>query len=132
MMIGIPEKFLQIHGMRCLYDQCVHLMLLLQVDLLQHEGLHLKGCLLFQLKQQILTCRSLSFVEQDQQFVNIGNTPEQALGCNSENRLGSLFPKPCDKIQIQKRKIATILSGLPHFCVLDGRKHTLRPDDCRI
>ena len=94
MMIGIPEKFLQIHGMRCLYDQCVHLILLLQVDLLQHEGLHLKGCLLFQLKQQILTCRSLSFVEQDQQFVNIGNTPEQALGCNSENRLGPLFPKP--------------------------------------
>ena len=132
MMISIPEKFLQIHGRRRLYDQCVHLMLLLQVDLLQHEGLHLKGCLLFQLKQQILTCRSLSFVEQDQQFVNIGNTPEQALGCNSENRLGPLFPKPCDKIRIQKRKIATILSGLPHFCVLDGRKHTLRPDDCRI
>ena len=132
MMMGIPEKFLEIHGMRCLHDQCVHLMLLLQVDLLQHEGLHLKGCLLFQLKQQILKCRSLSFVEKNQQFVNISNTPEKALGCNTENSLGPLFPKPCDKIQIQKRKIATVLSGLPRFCVLDGKKHTLRPDDCRI
>jgi len=132
MMMGIPEKFLQIHGMRCLYDQCVHFMLLLQVDLLQYEGLHLKGCLLFQLKQQILKCRSLSFVEQDQQFVNICNMPEQVLGCNSENRLGLLFPKPCNKIQIQKRKIAKILSGPPHFFFLDGRKQTLRPNDCRI
>jgi hypothetical protein len=79
-------------------------MLLLQVDLLQHEGLHLKGCILFQLKQQILKCRSLSFVEKDQQFVNIGNTPEQALGCNSENRLGPLFPSPAIKYKPKKEK----------------------------
>ena len=52
MMMGITEKLLQIHGMRCLHDKCVHLMLLLQVCLLQHEGLHLKGCILFQLKQR--------------------------------------------------------------------------------
>ena len=100
--------------------------------LLQHEGLHLNGCLLFQLKQQILKCRSLSFVENDQRFVNIFNIPEQALGCNSNNRSGPLFAKPCDKIQIKKRKIATILSELPHLFFLDGRKQTLRPDDNSI
>ena len=132
MMMGITEKLLQIHGMQCLHDKCVHLMLLLQVCLLQHEGLHLKGCLLFQLKQQIVKCRSLSFVENNQQFVNICNMPEQALGWNSKNSLGPLFAKPCDKIQIKKRKIAMILSGLPHLFFLDGRKQTLRPDDCRI
>ena len=79
-------------------------MLLLQVCLLQHEGLHLKRCLLFQLKQQILKCRSLSFVEKDQQFVHICNMPEQALGCNSKNRLVPLFAKPCDKILKKKKK----------------------------
>ena len=79
-------------------------MLLLQVCLFQHEGLPLKGCLLFQLKQQIVKCRSLSFVENDQQFVNICNMPEQALGCNSKNRLGPLFANPCNKIQIKKKK----------------------------
>ena len=110
----------------------VPFMLLLQVCLLQHEGLHFKECLLFQLKQQILKCRSLSFLENNQQFVNICNMPEQHLGWNSKNRLGSLFAKPCDKIQIQKRKIASVFSGLPHLFFLDGRKQTLRPDDCRI
>ena len=107
-------------------------MLLLQVCLLQHEGLHFKGCLLFQLKQQIVKCRSLSFVENNQQFVNICNMPEQPLGCNSKNRLGPLFAKPHDKIQIKKTKIASVLSGLPHLFFLDGRKQTLRPDDCGI
>ena len=107
-------------------------MLLLQVCLLQHEILHFKGCLLFLLKQQILKCRSLSFVENNQQFVNICNMPEQPLGKNSKNRLGPLFAKPCHKIQIKKRKIASVLSGLPHLFFLDVRKQTLRPDDCRI
>ena len=37
---GYNKKLLQIHGMRCLHDKCVPLMLLLQVCLLQHEGLH--------------------------------------------------------------------------------------------
>ena len=128
MMMGITEKLLQIQGMQCLHDKCVHLMLLLQVHLLQHEGLHLKGCLLFQLKQQIVKCRSLSFVENNQQFVNICNMPEQALGWNSKNSLGPLFAKPCDKIQIKKIKITSILSGLPHLFFLDGRKQTLRQD----
>ena len=123
---------LQIHGMRCLHDKCVHLMLLLQVCLLQHEGLHLKGCLLFQLKQQIVKCRSFSFVENNQQFVNICNMPEKALGWNSKNRLGPLFASPAIKYKSKKKKIAMILSGLPHFFFLDGRKQTLRPDDCRI
>ena len=132
MIMGITKKLLQIHGMRCLHDKCLPLMLLLQVCLLQHEILHFKGCLLFQLKQQILKCRSLSFVENNQQFVNICNMPEQPLGCNSKNRLGPLFAKPCDKIQIQIRKIASVLSGLPHLFFLDGRKQTLRPDDCGI
>lgn len=131
MMMGITEKLLQIHGMRGLHDKCVPLMLLLQVCLLQHEGLNLKGCLLFQLKQQIVKCRSLSFVGNNQQFVNTCQMPEQALGWNSKNRLGSLFAKPCDKIQIKQRK-TMILSGLPHLFFLDGRKQTLRPDDCRI
>ena len=131
-MMGITEKLLQIHGMLGLHDKCVPLMLLLQVCLLQHEGLNLKGCLLFQLKQQIVKCRSLSFVGNNQQFFNTCNMPEQALGWNSKNRLGSLFAKPCDKIQIKKRKITSILSGLPHLFFLDGRKQTLRPDDCRI
>ena len=103
-------------------------MLFLQVCLLQHEGLHLKGCLLFQLKQQIVKCRSLSLVGNNQQFVNTCNMPEQALGWNSKNRLGPLFAKPCNKIQIKKRKIATFLSGLPHLFFLDGRKQTLRQD----
>ena len=132
MIMGITEKLLQVHGMWCLHDKCVHLTLLLQVCLLWHEGLNLKGCLLFQLKQQIVKCRSLSFVESNQQFVNIRNMPEQALGWNSKNRLGPLFAKPYDKIQIKKRKRATILSGLPHLFFLDGRKQTLRADDCRI
>ena len=118
--------------MRCLHDKCVHIVLLLQVCPLQHEGLHLKGCLLFQLKQQIVKCRSFSFVENNQPFVNICNMPEKALGWNSKNRLGPLFAKPCNKIQIKKRKIASVLSGLPHLFFLDGRKQTLRPDDCRI
>lgn len=131
MMMGITEKLLQIHGMRGLHDKCAPLMLLLQVCLLQHEGLNLKGCLLFQLKQQIVKCRSLSFVGNNQQFVNTCQMPEQALGWNSKNRLGSLFAKPCDKIQIKQRK-TMILSGLPHLFFLDGRKQTLRPDDCRI
>ena len=42
------------------------------------------------------------------------------------------FAKPCNKIQIKKRKILSVLSGLPHLFFLDGRKQTLRPDDCRI
>ena len=130
-MMGITEKLLQMHGMRGLHDKCVPLMLLLQVCLLQHEGLNLKGCLLFQLKQQIVKCRSLSFVGNNQQFVNTCNMPEQALGWNSKNSLRSLFAKPCDKIQIKTRK-TMILSGLPHLFFLDGRKQTLRPDDCRI
>ena len=101
--------------------------------LLRHEVLGLKRCLQFQLKQQIVKCRSLSFVENNQQFLNICNVPEQALEWNSKNRLGPLFAKPCNKIQIKKKKkIATILSGLPHLFFLDGRKRTLRPDDCRI
>ena len=41
--------------------------------------------------------------------------PEEPLGWNSKNRLGPLFAKPCDKIQIRKRKIASVLSGLPHL-----------------
>ena len=131
MMMGLTEKLLQIHGMLGLHDKCVPLMLLLQVCLLQHEGLNLKGCLLFQLKQQIVKCRSLSFVGNNQQFVNTCNMPEQALGWNSTNSLGSLFAKPCDKIQIKTRQ-TMILSGLPHLFFLDGRKQTLRPDDCRI
>ena len=90
--------------MRCLHDKCVHIVLLLQVCPLQHEGLHLKGCLLFQLKQQIVKCRSFSFVENNQPFVNICNMPEKALGWNSKNRLGPLFAKPCNKIQIKKKK----------------------------
>ena len=129
MMMGITEKLLQIHGMQCLHDKGIHLMLLLQVCLLQHEGLHLKWWLLFQLKQQTVKCRSLSFVGNNQQFVNICNTPEQALGWNSKNRLGPLFAKPCDKIQIKKRKIVMILSEFPHLFFLDGTKQTLRPDD---
>ena len=100
--------------------------------LLQHEVLDLKRCLQFQLKQQIVKCRSLSFVENNQQFVNICNMPEQPLGKNSKNRLGPLFAKPCHKIQIKKRKITSILSGLPHLFFLDGRKQTLTPDDFRI
>ena len=107
-------------------------MLLLQVCILQPEGLHLKGCLLFQFKQQILKCRSLSFVENDQQFVNICNVPEKALEWNSRNRLSPLFAKLCDKIQIKIRKITSNLSGLPHLFFLDGRKQTLKPDDCRF
>ena len=104
MMMGIPEKLLQIHGMQGLHDKCVHLMLPLQVCLLQPEGLHLKGCLLFQIKQQTVKCKSLSFVGNNQQYVNICNMPEQILGQNSKNRLGPLFAKPCDKIQIKKKK----------------------------
>ena len=132
MMMGITEKLLQIHGIRGLHDKCVPLRLLLQVCLHQHEGPHLKECLLFHLKQHIVKCRSLSFVENNQQFLNLCDIPEQPLGWNSKNRLGSLFAKPCDKIQIKKRKITSILSGLPHLFFLDGRKQTLRPDDCRI
>lgn len=120
------------HGLRCLHDKCVPLILLLQGCLLQHEGMHFKGCPLFQLKQQIVKCRSLSFVENNQHFVNIGNMPEEPLGWNSKNRLGPLFAKPCDKIQIRKRKIASVLSGLPHLFFLGSRKQTLRPEDCRI
>ena len=71
-------------------------MLLLQVCLLQHEGLHFNGCLLSQLKQLILKCRSLSFLEKNQHFVNICNMPEQPLGWNSKNRLGPLF---CQALQ---------------------------------
>ena len=78
-------------------------MLLLQVCLLQHEGLHLKGCLLFQLKQQIVKCRSFSFVENNQQFVNICNMPEKALGWNSKNRLGPLFASPAIKYKSKKK-----------------------------
>ena len=104
MMRGITEKLLQMHGVWYIHDKCVPFTLLLQVCLLQHEGLRFKGCLLFQLKQQIVKCRSLSFVENNQQFVNICNMPEQPLGCNSKNRLGPLFAKPCDKIQIKKEK----------------------------
>ena len=129
MMMGITEKLLQMHGMWCLH---VPLILLLQGGLLPHERLHYKGCLLFQLKQQIVKCRSLSFVENNQQFVNIGNMPEEPLGWNSKNRLGPLFARPCDKIQIRKRKIASVLSGLPHLFFLGSRKQTLRPEDCRI
>ena len=132
MMTGITEKLLQMHGMRCLHDKCVPLILLLQGCLLQHEGMHFKGCPLFQLKQQIVKCRSLSFVENNQHFVNIGNMPEEPLGWNSKNRLGPLFAKPWDKIQIRKRKIASVLSGLPHLFFLGSRKQTLRPEDCRI
>ena len=132
MMIGITGKFWQIRGMWCFMIKCVHLMLLLQVCALQPEGLRSKGCLLFQLKQQILRCRSLSFVGNDQQFVSICNMPGHALACNSKNRLGPLSAKPCDTIQIKQRKIARILSGLPHLFFLDGRKQTLKPDDCRI
>ena len=132
MMRGITEKLLQMHGVWYIHDKCVPFTLLLQVCLLQHEGLRFKGCLLFQLKQQIVKCRSLSFVENNQQFVNICNMPEQPLGCNSKNRLGPLFAKPHDKIQIKKTKIASVLSGLPHLFFLDGRKQTLRPDDCGI
>ena len=58
--------------------------------------------------------------------------PEEPLGWNSKNRLGPLFAKPCDKIQIRKRKIASVLSGLPHLFFLGSRKQTLRPEDCRI
>ena len=104
MMMGITEKLLQIHGMRGLHDKYVPLRLLLQECLLQHEGPHLKECLLFHLKQHIVKCRSLSFVENNQQFVNLCDMPEQPLGWNSKNRLGSLFAKPCDKIQIKKKK----------------------------
>lgn len=42
MMMGITEKLLQMHGMRCLHDKCVPLILLLQGCLLQHEGMHFK------------------------------------------------------------------------------------------
>ena len=104
MMMGITEKLLQIHGMRGLHDKCVPLMLLLQVCLLQHEGLNLKGCLLFQLKQQIVKCRSLSFVGNNQQFVNTCNMPEQALGWNSKNKLGTLFAKPVTKYKSKQEK----------------------------
>ena len=88
-------------------------MLLLQVCILQPEGLHLKGCLLFQFKQQILKCRSLSFVENDQQFVNICNMPGQALACNSKNRLGPLFAKLCDKIQRKKNSNDFVRTSSP-------------------
>ena len=54
--------------------------------LLQHEVLNLKRCLQSQLKQQIAKRRSLSFVENNQQFVNICNVSEQALEWNSKNR----------------------------------------------
>ena len=100
--------------------------------LLQHEVLDVKRCLQFQLKQQIAKCRSLSFVENNQQFVNICNVPEKALEWNSKNRLSPLFAKLCDKIQIKIRKITSNLSGLPHLFFLDGRKQTLKPDDCRF
>ena len=96
--------------------------------LLRHEVLGLKRCLQFQLKQQIVKCRSLSFVENNQQFLNICNVPEQALEWNSKNRLGPLFAKLCNKIQIKIRKIASNLSGLPHLFFLGGRKQTLKPE----
>ena len=63
------KKILQMNGVWCLHDKCVPFRLLLQGYLLQHEGLNFKGCLLFQLNQQILKCRSLSLVENNQQLV---------------------------------------------------------------
>lgn len=72
-------------------------------DVYFHERLHYKGCLLFQLKQQIVKCRSLSFVENNQQFVNIGNMPEEPLGWNSKNRLGPLLPGPAIKYKSEKK-----------------------------
>lgn len=104
MMMGITEKLLQMHGLRCLHDKCVPLILLLQGCLLQHEGMHFKGCPLFQLKQQIVKCRSLSFVENNQHFVNIGNMPEEPLGWNSKTGWALFLPSPAIKYKSEKEK----------------------------
>ena len=55
-----------------------------------------------------------------------------AIAFSNKTRLGPLFAELCDKIQIKIRKIASTVLGLPYLFFLDGRKQTLKPDDCRF